>query len=132
MGTNYYAVQPPCDACGRPETTWHITKSLRTFEAHRESEYRTTPWGDICSVADWRAVLLGERGAPTVFVRDEYGKTHDAAEFLDRVAAVLPEHRRQQYDWMVEHAGRGAWSGMDMSRDFLDAEGFSIYAGEFS
>lgn len=118
MGTNYYALEPACEApcrhCGQSE--WHIGKSLRMFEAHD-----VTPWGRIESWSDWKRALRSEG----VRIRDEYGGDCDVEEFIRDVEAVEPEWRSRQFDWLLNHA-------YPLDRDWLDEDGFSFHRGEFS
>ena len=118
MGTNYYAIEPPCDApcqhCDQ-QSEWHICKSLVSFEAHDVS-----PWGRIESWGDWKRVITQHE----LTVRDEYGVEHAATEFIASVEATDPTARRRQYQWLVDHQ-------YPLDRDWLDADGYSFHRGEF-
>ncbi len=118
MGTNYYAIQSgcpsPCEHCTIDEV--HIGKSLVMFEAHE-----TSPWGAIYSWSDWKRIFATQQ----VRIRDEYGQSHDVDDFVRRVEATHPEHRRRQYDWVITHLG----TAVD---DYLDSDGFSWCRREFS
>lgn len=125
MGTNYYHRYDHCECCGRYDER-HICKSLRTFRG-----YRPDPdWPDeftgplLATWQQWKAELL--KGGE---VWDEYGRREETAAFIEAVEATKPEHRRRQYDWMVEHARD---YGLSLGRDWLDPEGFSFAEGEFS
>ena len=125
MGTNYFAIEAacpnPCDHCRQPE--WHIGKSLRMFQAHDD-----TPWGEIESWSAWKDALR----TPGVIIRNEYGEDCDVEEFIADVERVPMDQRRRQYDAVREggYPVHTDWRGR--SYDYLDADGFSFYRGEFS
>lgn len=136
MGTNYYWRHNICSCCGRYDEL-HICKSLVSFEGHfAEAERDETsgkyapPAALIVSWSQWRNKLRdgGE-------VWDEYGLRHDTAEFIAFVEATDPVARRRQYEWCVNHPHIVPPRRIDRigpCGEWLDADGFSFYGGEFS
>lgn len=137
MGTNYFWRHNLCDCCGRYDE-WHICKSMTSFQAY----FACPEWNEtarqydpemplVVSWAKWK-VLLRSGGQ----VWDEYACQHDVEEFISDVEAVSPERRRRQYDWVREHPiGYGRANLIDKvvpGGEWLDADGFSFYGGEFS
>lgn len=121
MGTNYYARWNPSPTGHGPATLYHepqtylelhICKSLNNFQGQVFNSW-----------AAWKHFLTSN--AWSVEIRDEYGVSYTVAEFVNDVEAVDPARRRRQYDWVIEHNGPN-------DRDWLDADGFSFYSGEFS
>ena len=131
MGTNYYWNSEPCDHCGRSDEQVHICKSLNSFRGHflwNDEADAYTPW--LVSWEQWKDYLRNHTGR----IVDEYGGRHDVEDFIGRVETVPMEARRRQFDWVLTHrrvqrspSGRPSPSG-----DWLDADGFSFYGGEFS
>ncbi len=126
MGTNYFAMVDVCGCCGRPRAELHICKSLRIFRGYRHVDFEvhhTPELGDeLLSWEQWKGALR----APSVQVRDEYGRDVDTERFIADVEAVPVERRRHHYDVMMseypEHGGD----------EWLDADGFSFCGREFS
>jgi hypothetical protein len=136
MGTNYYWRHNICSDCGRYDEL-HICKSLISFQGHfAEAEWDNVaklyapPALIVASWAGWKD-LIRDGGE----VWDEYGHRQVPEDFIARVEATDPVSRRRQYDWCVGHpedvpprridrvGPRGEW---------LDADGFSFYGGDFS
>lgn len=141
MGTNYFATYQHCE-CQCPACTEriHICKSLVSFRGYRQDPKDlemwpddtppASPWGDIASWSDWRAVLLGEKPGPKISgIVDEYGSQHEIAEFIARIDATEKEDRRRQYDAVQHYIGAFP---PDTSNYWLDPDGYSFYGGEFS
>lgn len=124
MGTNYYLRHGMCGCCGRYDET-HICKSFHTWHApavwdDEAGEYQI----EIATFAAWRTRLRDEVAAGgRIF--DEYGKEVPLADFLER---AKPD--RQQYDFCRE----GGYEVDRIERGFtwLDADGYTFFAGEFS
>lgn len=132
MGTNYYAVPDPCPLCHRGDERIHIGKTLVNFQGYDES-----PWGRIDSWADWKAVLLGEYGTPTLIIVDEYGERHAPEEFVSHVEETRFQRRVQHFNWILEHAPERArvvdsYGDVVKGTDWLDDEGFSFTSEEFT
>lgn len=127
MGTNYYAQVPThegaCEHCGRADRA-HICKSLVSFQGYDDHG----PFGEIRTWADWKRVL---RETPDLTVWNEYGVEYGVEEFIGLVEATDPARRRRQYDWILAHP---EWMGVqrDMSRDWLDPDGFSFTIADFT
>ena len=120
MGTNYYHRFGHCDCCGRYDER-HIGKSMTMFRGYRPDPDwpgDTTP--TITSWQEWKAALRADGQ-----IVDEYGREHDVEEFITAVEATDPDRRRRQFDWVQQY-------GATRDNDWLDADGFSFYAGEFS
>lgn len=124
MGTNFYHRFNKCDCCGRYDER-HICKSGVIFRGYRRPDYLDSddPFTEVLSWADWKGMILagGE-------VWDEYGEKSDVRDFIAYVESHAPEQRRRQFDWMLENDRESIREG----RDWLDAEGFSFYSGEFT
>lgn len=129
MGTNYYWNSEPCDHCGRSDEQVHICKSLNSFRGHflwNDEADAYTPW--LVSWEQWKDYLRNHTGR----LVDEYGGRHDVEDFIGRVEAVPMEARRRQFDWVLTHRRGQASETPSPSGDWLDADGFSFYGGEFS
>jgi hypothetical protein len=133
MGTNYYAVQDYCPACGR-EDRFHICKSHITFRGHFHqvsndggTTWESEPW--LTSWQEWKAFL---RSPEIDAIFDEYGKRHDVEDFIRAVEATSREARRRQYDWVVAHPEPYRKFEVVPDGEWLDADGFSFYGGSFS
>lgn len=136
MGTNYFWRHNICTCCNRYDQM-HICKSLVSFEGHFSkpdwdvANSRPIPALPlVTSWAEWKGVI---RAGGEVW--DEYGVRHDVEEFIARVEATDPAVRRRQYEWCVEHPDRVPVRDIDRvgeRGEWLDADGFSFYGGEFS
>lgn len=136
MGANYYWRHDICSCCGRYDEL-HICKSLTSFQA----QFAEAEWDDLAkqyappeplavSWSDWKD-LIRKDGE----VWDEYGHRQDVDDFIARVEATDPLSRRRQYDWCVNHpqdVPRRRIDRVGPRGEWLDADGFSFYGGEFS
>lgn len=122
MGTNYYVEwnpnygnndSPASLNYPQPTMRFHICKNLNSFQGHVFNSWSA-----------WSHFLRMNRDK--LSITDEYGKEHEVPDFIARVEATTREQRSRQFDWVMLH------STLDRSREWLDAEGFSFYAGEFS
>lgn len=136
MGTNYYWRHNICACCNRYDE-WHICKSLVSFQGHFDIDewdeqtisYRPTKVL-VASWEQWKTLLRtgGE-------VWSESGYSIPTDEFINDVESTDPANRRRQYDWCVSHPNyvdRAHIDRVDRSGNWLDADGFSFYGGEFS
>lgn len=120
MGTNYNVEWNPGGGSGgpvsvqfpQPIVVMHFNKSFSTFQGTVFNSW-----------AAWKNFLL--RNECSVTIRDEYGTEHDVHTIIKKVEGVAPESRGSQYRWIVEN-------GHSLDRDWLDPDGYSFYAGEFS
>lgn len=126
MGTNYYWHDHPCAHCGRSDAVRHICKSLRTFRGYFTWDYQLEDVPEVVSWEEWKTLLRSSDGE----IRDEYGAVHDVEEFIAACEAVPMEQRRRQFDWMVEN--KDIVAEVRPGGEWLDADGFSFYGGEFS
>lgn len=136
MGTNYYWRHNICSCCARYDEL-HICKSFGTFRGH----FSESEWDDkrrqfvypplIVSWAAWAEKL---RSGGEVW--DEYGRRHDTEEFIATAESVPAKRRRQHYDYCAEHHPPGAIGYREKAvapdGEWLDADGYSFYGGEFS
>lgn len=123
MGTNYYVHINECWECGRWEEL-HVGTSGTCVQAHVRPAWSAddpTPIGEIRSWADWRKLLAEVDHT----CWDEYGARLTTSELIAIFEGSDPAARRRQYDWMIAHRE-------PMSHDWLDADGFSVTAVEFS
>ena len=108
----------------------HICKSLTSFEG-------VVVWPDeppfepIVTVGSWQAWKERLLEAPGQ-VWDEYGRQIEVEDFIDQVEAVGPAGRGHQYQWYVEHRPDLLSDTPQPGKEWLDADGFSFYGGEFS
>lgn len=121
MGTNYSHRYNACDCCGRYEEA-HVCKNLTSFSWLVDEHDNVL----VASWAEWKSRLLA--GGTVV---DEYGVTHDTEKFIEQVEATTPEARRKHYDWLVDHGAGSVGVEPGTGVDWLDADGFSFYGGEF-
>lgn len=136
MGTNYYWRHNICSCCGRYDQQ-HICKSLVMFRGYFDEpewdndrrEFKPAP-PLIVSWQQWRAKLRSDEGE----VWDEYGDRLDTEEFILDVEATDADNRRRQYDAVVSYGTPFLERkfGVQPRGDWLDADGFSFYGGEFS
>lgn len=68
---------------------------------------------------------------------DEYHEMIPLDELVQRYEAYKPEHRRRQYDWVVDTAADHSnpqqwWAESHREQYWLDAEGYSMCKGAFS
>lgn len=125
MGTNYYFDYNICDCCGRYDTL-HVGKNGTMLRAHMTDPYGDdppTPVGEIRGWADWKQLFARVDGV----ARDEYGDPISIESLIGRFEATTPAQRRRQYDALVELPYT-----FDVRYDWLDADGFSVSAREFS
>lgn len=116
-----------CPHCKRAEHELHICRSMRTFRGYKDV------WSNelnlvITSWLEWKRLL--KITEPVVAVRDEYGVHFDPEKFIEQVEKMPKDIRRKQYDWVQVAKIRGEPVGS--GGDWLDADGFSFYGGEFS
>lgn len=121
MGTNYYVRWNPTPGGHGPAQLvyeprayieLHICKSLTMFQGAVFNSWNA--WRHFLESNDW-----------TVEVRDEYGVEYTTKEFISMVDGTERAQRRRQYDAVVSN-------GRTSDRDWLDADFFSFYSGEFS
>lgn len=125
MSTNYYVAENPCEHCGRADNPYHIGKSGTIIRAYKEmfpGDDPPTPWGEVTSWSDWRAIIQ----LADVVITDEYGATHTPQEFIEIFEARSPEDRRRQFDLVQRDYPAHS------KRYTLDADGFSVCDYEFS
>lgn len=127
MGTNYYVRSNACHCCGRYDEH-HIGKSLTMFEARGRWEVDGEWTVEVGSWADWRNFLRTN----VVEIRDEYGEQHEVEDFIADVENVPVERRSPQYEWMVANQPSSVSPRPAPGMDWLDADGFSFSAREFS
>lgn len=127
MGTNYDWIENDCHFCGRSDRL-HIGKSYRMFEGHWHYDLNGEIVWDIASWQDWKDRFLNGHG----WIVDEYGAYVNIDHFIAKVEAVPVEDRRRQYDAVAAGWPGRASDDPEPQRDWLDAEGFSFYGGEFS
>jgi hypothetical protein len=104
MSTNFFLTSEPCPHCQRADNPIHIGNSASGWTFLLQS----IPDDGLTSWTDWKARI--ER--PGARVVDEYGDQHEAADFIRRVEAMKDQR--------------------DPGLGFLDADGFALFAGEFS
>ena len=136
MSTNYFWRHNICDCCGRYDEL-HICKSMVSFQGRfHEAEWDETtsqyapPAVLVASWADWKRLISGDGQ-----IWDEYGTQRQVAEFIASVEATDPAARRRQYEWCAGHpetVDRADIGRIGPRGNWLDAEGFSFYGGEFS
>jgi hypothetical protein len=123
MSTNWYAEFNTCDCCSRGDTL-HIgkTASMGGVSLRAYPDPPLPAWGTpIMSWEDWKDALHRAD-----LIVDEYGEIGDAPELVTLFEGYSAEGRRVQFDWLVDHGK------LREGRDWLDADGFSMSAGEFS
>lgn len=130
MSTNYYALIDECFDCGRADRV-HICKSLISFHAPVVEDWSTAnPVRTIfpSSWREWKRKLFTER----IEVEDEYGERFTPDEFVALVGQTVLEARRRQYDWMAAHDPIRVSAGPEIGMTWLDPDGFTFTAREFS
>lgn len=130
MSTNYYALIDECFDCGRAHSV-HICKSLISFHAPVVEDWSTAnPVRTIfpSSWREWKRKLFTER----IEVEDEYGERFTPDEFVALVGQTVLEARRRQYDWMAAHDPIRVSAGPEIGMTWLDPDGFTFTAREFS
>lgn len=130
MGTNYYLRTAICKCCGRYDEQ-HICKSFHTFAAqyHEEDD---PPWETVVDVATWEAWKrrLRDEVAAGGRIVDEYGTDWPLHTFIEAAEKHGPDPDRRQYRAIVA-AGYKA-DLIEPGSTWVDADGFTFYAGEFS
>jgi hypothetical protein len=127
LGTNYYHHANICECCGRYDEH-HICKSLINFAAILEWDETTGDEKIVCaSWQEWKKRLL-EGGE----IWDEYRKQHDIPEFIAKVESMQKDARRRQYDWERDAGFQVAAGPNTNHQSWLDEDGFTFTAREFS
>ena len=125
MGTNYYAYINPCPHCQRSDEdgTWHIGKksggwqfTFRGYKGEYEGPCR------LDSFNAWVGFLVSKEHE--VLIKDEYGDTITASEFIDMVTSSKGGNTMAQ--WAAETR-----SSLDCE-DWVDEEGYDFSPREFT
>lgn len=121
MGTNYYAHWNPNGGGGgparilypQPVLVLHVCKSYTNFQGQVFNSWAA--WQHFLYANEWELEIV-----------DEYGSKHKVTDFISAVEGTSREERRRQFDWVQRYRT------VEPNRDWLDADGFSFYSGEFS
>lgn len=141
MSTNYYLHYPKCKLCKKTPERLHICHTAATsftFQGHFDKHDEA--W--LVSWSDWKQYLAEQCADPDLAsemraqIRTEYGALCSFKAFVDMVESTSVEARSARHNFMRYEYKPMLGLKPQLGRiapgyDWLDAESFSFYGGEF-
>lgn len=128
MGTNFYAIDPPCPCCKRAGERVHIGKSstgwafsFRSYPPQHPDNFPGCPDDGLTCRQDWYAYLT--RGNRTI--EDEYGREYTFMHFTNEV-------ERTRGGLTARTASEAQWGPTGRDIETQDEDGFRFTTREFS